>query len=1010
MKTNTLLRERATLLVRVAGLLLMALLLLLIIGYLVRTQARKAYPLVSIHNPENNERIALGDLADVHASASSPEGVERIELWADGAFIEAMEPEDETHSLLVLNAGWEPRTLGRHILVVRAVSSSGVESQATVYVEAVEGQGKMAQHMLVEDETLEQLAADHGLEADELIEMNPGLDPLELESGDFVNVPGGASDAGGDDGASPDSSSADEAPPDSSGRPLELPFFPFTPTGGSDSRSDEPLVLRLETLSLETGAAYESLHCYVGVGDRSPRWYPDTDGDQATSEYFTSADGSAWNVDAYMTGSSAPAIYWPGNQTLPFTITCVGIQGGGTDALDLGPLSLSIPPESWDGVIRMAHSESGEGSFSIEYRVTLEDLTPKGPNRDMARPINLWINYNGGYVAWDYRPEEDAEAIDGFMVFLNDTLIWQESADARRSWLPDAFLIPPCGEVYEFTVEAFIEPYPVGDHSVSRETWEDDYQGDRASISGDEPGTSNCAQRYIVDFQSLTTGDIPEDPVDWPAVNWDHGAGPISGMFYTNHEVRPFDFWRFVPNSEYSAVRLMPGSATAGSILITFDEDNDESFWVGFRISDGNEDGYSVLCHGIDFFSPVLMNNLGFYEGEIASHEDGGRRCRVAYTIRPADGSPVGSGGDTLALPQLEIEDFTAEPGSGRLQIHVRNIGTADWAHKDLDIHMTTRQRDLIDDITWEDFSLRVGETAVLVPPGANPDPTFDVCVTLDPQNNVLELYEHVGSTNHGRICPSLPDLSISDVQYDPAAEALMITVQNHGELLSIGRGIVDDQDIDLRIEFDDDSHLNGFFHNVSMNQNDETVLRFTGIGDAERTRMFAGYSVTVDPHNFIAEVDEHNNEYLVLAGRVVTVSLLEVRLYALPIRSHDTCHVWRSQEQTASVQVFVESDYESNRIASWSFTQDITNWVHILEFDFDEHQSQFRIAGDQILTIQISGEVNDDDMGSARISYRADTHWTAPTSATRYSIDPPGIITCRGPWSVEIAISSRLP
>ena len=869
MKTNIHLRERTVRLIRIAGILMLALLLVLIAGHLLRARERKAYPLVTIHNPGNHEVIALGNLADVHASAVSPAGVERLELWADGDFIDATGISgDDTHSFLVLNAGWEPRTLGPHVLVVRATSSAGVESQATVYVEAVEGQGKMAQHMLAEGETLEQIAADHGVDADELIDMNPGLDPLELESGDFVNVPGGTAGVGGGESVAPDSSAADEAPPDSSGRPLDLTLFgsndPFDPSGASESRSDEPLVLRLETLTLETGAAYESLHCYVGFGDRSPRWYPDADGDQATSEYFTSADGTAWNVGDYMSGDSAPAIYWPGDQTLAFTITCVGIQGGGTDALELGPLSLSIPPEAWDGVIRTARSESGEGSFWIEYRVTPGDLTSKGPDPDMARPTNLWINYNGGYLAWDYRPEEDAEAIDGFMVFLNETLIWQESADTRRSWLPDAFLIPPCGEAYQFTVEAYISPYPLGDYSVPREVWEEDYEGDRATINGGEPGSADCTQRFVVNFQSLTTGNIPEDPVNWPAVNWDHGAGPIHGNFYTNHQDRFFDFWRFVPNLEYSTGLLMAESAQSSSILIAVEEDQEEEIWLGFRISDEDEDGYPVLCHGSDNLNPQDLRNLGFYVGEIVSQEDGGDRCRVAYTIHPADGSSVGPGGDALALPQLNVEGFSLDPASGRLQIHVHNIGLADWTHRDLDVRLITHRRVFIDDVTWEDVQIGVDDTIILQSPSMSPYPPMDVCVTLDLYDRVLELYEFLGATPGGLICSPLPDLTISDVQYDPAREALLITVQNNGESVSTGSGILVDRILCLRVTFDDDTFIDVYTQqNVNMDRVDERQYIFPGIDAAQWSHT---YSVSVDPLNEIGELDDDNNEYLVPA------------------------------------------------------------------------------------------------------------------------------------------------
>ncbi|MGD8822742.1 MAG: hypothetical protein PVG63_06535 [Anaerolineales bacterium] len=865
MTTIKSLQERVPIPLRIAALVILVLLFVLILGLVLRGRAQNGYPLVQIHSPWDGETIALSELATVQASATSPQGMERLELWVDGEFVDAVEsdPSDDL-ALLALNVGWEATTVGEHVIVVRAYSAGGVESQATVFVEAVEGEGRMTTHMLGEGETLEEVAADHGLSVDELVAMNPGLDADAVQDGDFVNVPSGSGPrAGGEGGMPPEAEANVGQPPWYIGQPVDHSLLNIP------SLSDYPdgnLLLRLEALGLQTGAAYESLHCYASIGGRSPRWYPDVDGDQVTPEYFDSVDGVSWDVAAHMADQNAPGIYWPENETLSFTMTCVGIQGGGTQAVELGPMSLSIPPEMWDGVIRTATTESGEGSFSLDYRVTPGELVAKGPNSEMARPINLWINYGGGYLNWDYQPDEgDEEPIDGFMVFLNDTLVWQEEADARRAMLPDPWLMPPCGTEYEFTVVAFVAPYPFGDHSVPREVWDEDYQDDRVSISGGEPGSTDCAQRFVLTFTSLSTGTIPEDSYDWPANNWDHGSGPIHGNFYTRDQNAFFEFWRFVPNVEYSADQLYSGGGISPSFIFSTREMDVEEhpgqYWFGFRITDEDEDGYQLLCHGSEIVSIDWFAEAGFHEGEILSEEDSGHRCQATYVLHPADGSSVGTGGDDLALPQLRIEGFSVDPGSDQLRVHVRNVGLAAWQNRDLEVAITTRDGEVLDTITWEDFNLPVGEEAMLQSTRLTPHPPFGVCLTLDPNDHVLELYEHTGVSRRNFACPPLPDFSIGEVRFDPAGERFLVTIVNVGEQRPIGDGVQDDRNLGFRIEFADGTFNEFWRTDVRLGRVDEVTIPFYLPSD-EVDRLRDGYTIIVDPHNEFAELNEDNNEY----------------------------------------------------------------------------------------------------------------------------------------------------
>lgn len=167
-------------------------LILALAGYLLysnqRERAVENRPLVMIHAPINHDRIPLGDGVLPHATARADDGVARIELWVDGEFVAAdASPGQRTLSPLVLSTGWEPVTLGSHILLVRTISADGVAGQAMVTVEVIEpAEADVAEHVVQEGETLESIAADEGVGMDELVVLNPAPETDELEPGDVV--------------------------------------------------------------------------------------------------------------------------------------------------------------------------------------------------------------------------------------------------------------------------------------------------------------------------------------------------------------------------------------------------------------------------------------------------------------------------------------------------------------------------------------------------------------------------------------------------------------------------------------------------------------------------------------------------------------------------------------------------------------------------------------------------------------------------------------------------------
>jgi len=257
--------------------------------------------------------------------------------------------------------------------------------------------------------------------------------------------------------------------------------------------SPRPAALRLEALDLQTDAGYESLHCYAALGDRPPRWYPDADGDPGTDESFAALSGTHWDIAAHFSGSEAPVVFWPGDADLPFDITCVGVRAGGR------MLSSSV---GWRWPSRLPvgrRAQAGECRRRGQLRAGI-------PGRLRRPPAQGTRLQHGGAPEPSLRrpptvaalglhpntePEAEAE-IDGFLVFLNENLVFEVAADERESRLPEAWLVPPCGEEYVFSLRAFHRPYPDGAYSNP---------SNELPIAGGEPGSEACEREFLVTFR-----------------------------------------------------------------------------------------------------------------------------------------------------------------------------------------------------------------------------------------------------------------------------------------------------------------------------------------------------------------------------------------------------------------------------------------------------------------------------------------------------------------------------
>jgi hypothetical protein len=928
----------------------------------LRRRALEERPLVLIHSPLHLEAFEVSDGLLVHATARSESGISRIELWADGEYVAAREnPETGPVSLLVFTAGYQPATLGSHTLVVRATSAGGVDGQSTVaihVVEAVADADEVRGTHFVDDpaETLESIAEEYGTTEEELRELNPDLVDEGPEPGDVVEYPEDSPPAdaepetdepgepGGEDREPAPPADEDEAPTSEDAAPgslmevMELLGIHW-PFGGL--LGDETATLQVEALSLETGAEYESVHCYIGVGDNEPLWYPDDDLDQASDESFASLGGGLWDIAAHLSGDRAPTFNWPREELLPIDVTCVAVGGGGSEPLDLGHLLITARPLAWDGVTRRAVGGGEDGEFSLDYRVSETEGAPRGIpcwlDLNMTPPNNARLDDRRYSIHWDYYPDDDEEPIDGFRIYLNNTLQWVEDPDARESGLPPQWFNPPCGDEYRFHVTAFRYGFPDGPESMP---------SNHAVAEGDEPGSPSCERQVLVSFDTLQTLQLPGDG------RYDPGdVGPVYGRFYAGDQEVTFDgrcegsgicsVFALHHNREYdiSSITDYFGSGPARFVVTV---PNGENLEMGYSIRDG--DTHNPDDDVCDDWWYVFDDDMD----RTVSHmmEDWDRHCQVSYTVEPLYGDPVVEPGELPPLPMLGVTDLTVDEASGDLLIHINNRGAAAWPAHDLEIALFWPSGEGIGAFTEEDFFMEAGATTV-VRSQVTPDPPLGACILLDPGNQVPEEDDRSLGWTRGRWCRDLPDLTILGSGYDADEEMMAFRVQN------IGEGSIEDRDMDLRIELPDGHYFaapSGWWSDVSIEPRQTVRFEWPGINEDQRLMMtIDGYTVIIDPNNDIAEEDGTNNTLEVGPATRLWLSWTWV---SVPYDYR------RSAE--FDFYAYVRSIGGSRRVADWH-VEDI-DWGSCFEphycvrhYDNNEYDTYwFDVAGDEELSIRM--------------------------------------------------------
>ena len=310
------------------------------------------------------------------------------------------------------------------------------------------------------------------------------------------------------------------------------------------------------------------------------------------------------------------------------------------------------------------------------------------------------------------------------------------------------------------------------------------------------------------------------------------------------------------------------------------------------------------------------------------------------------------------ALPLLSVRNYRIEDATNTIRYEIENSGSGTWPTQTLELWYTDREGNRLASQRLDDFRLEPGQSrAMEYVSGFNPP---DVCIVLDPNNTMLEMYEAEGMLGTVReFCPGQPDLEITDVEYDPQHAFLLVSIQNVGEHELASR--------DVQVEI---PGATAGATNLSVTS-PAVQLRSYGslsvvipVTDEQRETLMHGYRARIDPQNRIAESNEDNNDYRVAgaiqywvtwhhgctSGYVVGLpNDIRTRLDAslLGALGEEALFTWNAPE----VSGFSTFEYKC-----WGFDRPETDPTYASE--------RFFLVGDQQLKIRISTTV---DAGAER-------------------------------------------
>ncbi len=490
--------------------------------YLIR--GLRGGPAVDIRVPRYGEQVDINNMTLIQAIARDPQGVLRVELWADGELVAVKTSQFPKGSTpLPLLEDWKPRNPGPHILVVRAYNSRRRSGQATVVVEAADLPDPQTFMIrpVQEGETLEGIPTLDPATMAGIAEEHPELGTA-VEAGEVLLIPSEGEPAGLEpEPAEGEALEPLEGPPPAVPSDEIMGWIPGLIGLTLETFEIDGEWLEVEALSLAVDRHYDDVHCFVTLGNLPTERIP-------AEGSLENAGGDSWAIEALMGEENRRIVPIPEGRTpLNVEARCLGIRGSedGDLLFDLGTLTASHPESEWDGRRQDRQVIGPGGWFRVAYRIIEVGYGGGGEEEPFPAPsglsrhcfINRFLNVLTCMLTW-YYPEDRLGEISGYLIVKNGTLYMDlplgvPAADERTLPLFQPSGIPACGETYEYYVIA--------------------YHGD--PIVGPRSGPSNtlvlrreaCESRHVtVNFETLNTGCLTGDCA-WKAYSgseeWDYG-------------------------------------------------------------------------------------------------------------------------------------------------------------------------------------------------------------------------------------------------------------------------------------------------------------------------------------------------------------------------------------------------------------------------------------------------------------------------------------------------------